>query len=680
MEKNRFTKLFVKTLLASALAITFIPMQNVHAAETDVTASYEDAVNSIIIPRYEADGTKTDQKVSDYLKAHLDTKNLTAKKDDDHQTLTVDIQLKDVYLASEYLNGISQAGTSYFNMLNYYTNVKQVKQLLKNCNNYSVIDNKGHKVTAEYIDQLLELLDQINAMDPKTNLQYDVNSAYDTEAFKKDSTIGGTDVIATSQSNPDVQIKFHIDSHGYWGYDLGAHDSITGTVMGFDDKSAYDKQSELTKQYANFFTIKMPNVTTSNCYMLNATDLENPIIYVSKDGKEALMIDVDMYGKNVINNVIKEVIGSQCTSLKIFCTHMHGDHVNNLLKIYEDKRLKDITTVVWPKNEPHTVLNGQDLVTLFGKVQYVEDMEKFSFAGTQFQFIEIPDEHTKAGGQLADLDNKVNYVGDTLGAQVHLGGTNVSMSTLDNWINGAQKTEKYTRDNGIQYFIGGHTPYLNNPKFATWVKTACEYAKEQYLADSSWKGGLVIVEKGKVVSGERLGEIFKKGLTDREELDIASVNFRNDLSKKEYEITEGDSQIAKQGSEIKFKTNGDFSKFQKIMIDDQVIDSQNYTVEKGSTIITLHKDFTKTLKVGKHTITIVFSDGQVVTEFQVEENTLVTPTPKPEDTTNPEGTEVPKPVTTSDNSQIMLYMVVGGISLLMIGGYEFKKYYTHKHN
>lgn len=123
-----------------------------------------------------------------------------------------------------------------------------------------------------------------------------------------------------------------------------------------------------------------------------------------------------------------------------------------------------------------------------------------------------------------------------------------------------------------------------------------------------------------------------------------------------------------------------FSKFQKIMIDDQVIDSQNYTVEKGSTIITLHKDFTKTLKVGKHTITIVFSDGQVVTEFQVEENTLVTPTPKPEDTTNPEGTEVPKPVTTSDNSQIMLYMVVGGISLLMIGGYEFKKYYTHKHN
>lgn len=106
MEKNRFTKLFVKTLLASALAITFIPMQNVHAAETDVTASYEDAVNSIIIPRYEADGTKTNQKVSDYLKTHLDTKNLTAKKDDDHQTLTVDIQLKDVYLASEYLNGI----------------------------------------------------------------------------------------------------------------------------------------------------------------------------------------------------------------------------------------------------------------------------------------------------------------------------------------------------------------------------------------------------------------------------------------------------------------------------------------------------------------------------------------------------------------------------------------------
>lgn len=510
MKKNRFTKVLAKTLLASALAVMFMPMNQVHAEELSIKANYEEAINSIEIPRYEADGSYKQQKVSKYLKAHLDTKDLTAIKDDVEKTLTVDLQIKDVYLASDYLNGVSLAGRSYYNMLNYYTSILQIDQLLKQNQGYTVIDKNGDNIDADYISQLLDLLYQINTMDPKTNLVYDVNSAYDTQAFQNNPAIGGTDVIATSNDNPNVKIKFHIDSHGYWGYDLGAHDSITGTVMGYDDKTAFDKQRELTTKYANFFTIKMPNVTTAKCYMLNATDLENPMIYVSNDGKEALMIDVDMYGENVINKIIKEVIGPNCESLKIFCTHMHGDHVNNLAKIYEDQKLRSITTVIWPKNEPHTVLNGKDLTTLFGKVQYVEDMEKFTAAGTQFQFIEIPNEHTKGGGQLADLDNKINYVGDTLGAQVHLGGTNVALSSIDYWISGLQKTEKYTKDNGIKYFIGGHTPYLNNPAFATWVKTACEYAKEQYLADASWKGGLVIVEKGKIVSGQRLGEIFAK--------------------------------------------------------------------------------------------------------------------------------------------------------------------------
>ncbi|WP_028042134.1 MBL fold metallo-hydrolase [Candidatus Stoquefichus massiliensis] len=680
MKKNRFTKVLAKTLLASALAVTFMPMNQVHAEELSIKANYEEAINSIEIPRYEADGSYKQQKVSKYLKAHLDTKDLTAIKDDVEKTLTVDLQIKDVYLASDYLNGVSLAGRSYYNMLNYYTSILQIDQLLKQNQGYTVIDKNGDNIDADYISQLLDLLNQINAMDPKTNLVYDVNSAYDTQAFQNNPAIGGTDVIATSNDNPNVKIKFHIDSHGYWGYDLGAHDSITGTVMGYDDKTAFDKQRELTTKYANFFTIKMPNVTTAKCYMLNATDLENPMIYVSNDGKEALMIDVDMYGENVINKIIKEVIGPNCESLKIFCTHMHPDHVNNLAKIYEDQKLRSITTVIWPKNEPHTVLNGKDLTTLFGEVQYVEDMEKFSAAGTQFQFIEIPDEHTKGGGQLADLNNKINYVGDTLGAQVHLGGTNVTLSSIDYWISGAQKTEKYTKDNGIKYFIGGHTPYLNNPAFATWVKTACEYAKEQYLADASWKGGLVIVEKGKVVSGERLGEIFAKGLSDREELDIASINFRNDLAPNEYKITEGSSQEIKQGEEITFKTDVDFSKFQKVLIDGKEVDVKNYTAQSGSTMITLHKDYTDTLKTGQHTITLIFTDGEATAEFNILENkeVVVPPeTPTQPESTSPVQPKPSQPVVTDDNSQVVLYTLTGTMAMLAIAAYVYKKYYSH---
>ena len=53
---------------------------------------------------------------------------------------------------------------------------------------------------------------------------------------------------------------------------------------------------------------------------------------------------------------------------------------------------------------------------------------------------------TPGGGQLADLTNKVLYSGDTLGAQVHLGGGTVMMSKIDSWLNGALKsaTVSYT--------------------------------------------------------------------------------------------------------------------------------------------------------------------------------------------------------------------------------------------
>ena len=157
-------------------------------------------------------------------------------------------------------------------------------------------------------------------------------------------------------------------------------------------------------------------------------------------------------------------------------------------------------------------------------------METFEAAGNTFQFIEIPDEHTPGGGQLADLSNKILYCGDTLGAQIHLGGTTVGLSGLDSWIDGVSKSVKYIQDNNLEYIIGGHTPYLNTTEYASWVLTALEYAREQITADSTWNGGLVIVENGKIVTGERMGEIFKNGLTDREELNVASVNFRNNMT------------------------------------------------------------------------------------------------------------------------------------------------------
>lgn len=504
--------------------------------------NYDKAINEVKLPKYEENGKKELIPVSQYLQEKLDTTDLAVVKNDRNKTITVNLPLKDVRLDSDYLNGKSEAGRSFYNMMNFFTDVKQIKNLLADNEDFSVIDINGNTLDANYVNELHDLIAQIIDFDPKTNLKYDYDAVYDSEVFNTNKNLGGTDVIATSKEG-NVSFKFHIDSHGWWGYDLGAHDSITGLVMGLSPKEAYERQHEYTMKYGNFFTIEMENKGPGKLYMLNGTDLENPMIYVSEDGKEAFMIDVDFYGAHVLNKVIKSVIGDKCESLKIFATHNHGDHVNNLAVIAQDKQLKDMTTIIWPENEPHTVLSekdgtvkdlvGKDLVEIFDNVILVKDMEKFEAAGNTFQFIEILDEHTPGGGQLADLNNKILYCGDTLGAQIHLGGTTVMLSNLDNWIVGVSKSVKYINDNGLEYIIGGHTPYLNTTDYASWLLTALEYAKEQLAADPTWEGGLVIIENGKVVTGERMGEMFKDGLSDRDELNITSVNFRNNITPEE---------------------------------------------------------------------------------------------------------------------------------------------------
>ena len=620
----------------------------------------ESAVRSVIIPRYEKDGTKTEQHISDTLKSHLSIKNIKQEKNEIDKTITVDVQLKDVNLVSNYKNCVDEPGTSYYNMLSYYINVLQVKELVDKNEGYSIIDSKGNTVDAAYVNELVGLLKQINDFDPTTDLQYDWDSAYDTDAFKNETTRGATDVIAKSKEG-NVILRFHIDSHGWWGYDLGAHDSITGLVMGYDADEAYDKQHDLTMDYGNFFVIKMKEDKNGTWYMLNDTDLQNPMMYVSKDGKEAFMIDVDFYGANVLNEKIKAVIGDKCESLKIFVTHNHGDHANNLAVIGQDDELRNITTIVWPENESHTVLTekdgtvesmvGKDLISdiQWKSVETVKDMEKFTAAGVEFQFLEITDEHTPGGGQLADLTHKVIYSGDSLGAQIQYGGTNFNMSNAHNWLLGAQKAEKYIKENNIKYNIGGHTPYLNNPEYGTWVATAIQSAYDQLSKDPKWAGGTIVVENGKVVSNERMMELQSKGMTDREVLTVCSITFRNNLN-NEYDVVEGKNSSWKKGTDdnVKITVNVEKDKYTTVLIDNNVVDTSNYQLSEDGTTIEFTKEYLNSLAEDKHSVLLQYSDGVAIATLNIEAADANQPT-TPDQPENPSDTE--KPSTPANGGQ-----------------------------
>lgn len=63
--------------------------------------------------------------------------------------------------------------------------------------------------------------------------------------------------------------------------------------------------------------------------------------------------------------------------------------------------------------------------------------------------------------------------------------------------------------------------------------------------------------------------------------------------------------------------NGPVEKFVRIEVDGKVVDTANYTVKSGSTIITLNSAYLNTLPVGKHMLTAVYSDGKASAEFEV---------------------------------------------------------------
>ena len=92
----------------------------------------------------------------------------------------------------------------------------------------------------------------------------------------------------------------------------------------------------------------------------------------------------------------------------------------------------------------------------------------------------------------------------------------------------------------------------------------------------------------------------------------------------QYQIIEGANGSWNQntdGRSLKIRGNGEYSKFQNVKVDGNIIDSKNYTVSEGSTIIELHADYLKTLSEGSHTFEIVWTDGAAGTGFTVARNT-----------------------------------------------------------
>lgn len=85
----------------------------------------------------------------------------------------------------------------------------------------------------------------------------------------------------------------------------------------------------------------------------------------------------------------------------------------------------------------------------------------------------------------------------------------------------------------------------------------------------------------------------------------------------EYEILEGEDQTYSGSGGLVVRANGDFSKFTGLKVDGVAVDTSNYDAKPGSTVVTLKESYLSTLSDGSHTLTFVYNDGEISTNFTI---------------------------------------------------------------
>lgn len=86
-----------------------------------------------------------------------------------------------------------------------------------------------------------------------------------------------------------------------------------------------------------------------------------------------------------------------------------------------------------------------------------------------------------------------------------------------------------------------------------------------------------------------------------------------------YDMLNGSQQTVNiaNNNDVTFRSEADYNDFKGLYIDNSLVDSSNYTVTEGSTIITLKAAYVSNMKDGEHTIDIASTDGMASTTFEV---------------------------------------------------------------
>ena len=165
--------------------------------------------------------------------------------------------------------------------------------------------------------------------------------------------------------------------------------------------------------------------------------------------------------------------------------------------------------------------------------------------------------------------------------------------------------------------------------------------------------------------------------------DLETGELINLAGNKEYQVVEGNKQVVIKGNDIAFTTTAKINKFDKIIIDGNIVDASCYELDKKLAKVTLSVDFINKLSIGQHSITIKFIDGEAVTMFEIKENNknidnTENQTESTDHNLNPSTKNDSGKVQTGDNTNVWIYAFGMGITVVLFGCMMFLRKKCHK--
>lgn len=180
-----------------------------------------------------------------------------------------------------------------------------------------------------------------------------------------------------------------------------------------------------------------------------------------------------------------------------------------------------------------------------------------------------------------------------------------SLVPVRSWYSDAEENAKLPVDKKIIAFEKDKT-YTYSIKLKT--------VNENYFADID--EGLTMTLNGETVSASKI--TVSEGHDSVYAMALKTITLKG--TKNTYKFLEGENGSWTQGSDgtLRFRVNGDISKFTGVKVDGIMLSADQYTVESGSMSITLKAGYLKGLSVGTHKITVVYTDGECSANFGIK--------------------------------------------------------------